>query len=145
MPATWGKWAPHWRQSSLSLQNSPTRMPCTEPHTQTMHHAMSWSALSGAATVTAPAVVAGTAERRALPGVQWCCTDLQVAGTHQPTWVVLSRYGSKVVVGDRDHDTPTGCICSAGSNGSVSGEGLVWPVLVAHTLHSCGGLVTFQL
>ena len=30
MPATWGKCAPHWRQSRRSFQNSPTRIPCVQ-------------------------------------------------------------------------------------------------------------------
>jgi hypothetical protein len=30
MPATCGRWAPHWRQSMRSFHHSPTRTPCSQ-------------------------------------------------------------------------------------------------------------------
>ena len=60
----------------------------------------------------------------------------QQAGAYQAAWVMLSRDGPEVVVGDCDHDAPACCICATGSDGSVGGERLIWPVLVADTLHT---------
>ena len=60
----------------------------------------------------------------------------QQAGPYQAAWVVLSRDWPEVVVGDCDHDAPACCIRATGSDGSVGGECLVWPVLVTHTLHT---------
>ena len=52
MPATCGKWAPHWRHSSRSPQESPTRTPSLRTGSQSAVMGPKWS--SGVVTKMRP-------------------------------------------------------------------------------------------